>query len=75
MWDGRAEAERWRRQAANDLAFARVAVRERFYAQASFISQQAAEKAVKAIAYGLGERALLGHSLVTLISRHIRPRA
>ncbi len=50
-------------------------MRERFYAQASFISQQAAEKAVKAIAYGLGERALLGHSLVTLISRHIRPRA
>ena len=45
MWDAQAEAERWRRQAANDLSFARVAVRERFYAQACFIAQQAAEKA------------------------------
>ena len=70
MWDARAEAERWRRQAANDLAFARVAVREGFYAQACFIAQQAAEKAVKAIAYGLGERAVIGHSLVTLVSRY-----
>ncbi len=68
MWDPGAEAERWRRQAANDLAFARVALRERFYAQACFIAQQSAEKAVKAIAYGLGERTVLGHSLVTLIS-------
>lgn len=69
MWDARAEADRWWRQAANDLAFARVAVRERFYAQACFVAQQAAEKAVKAIAYALGERTVLGHSLVTHISR------
>jgi HEPN domain-containing protein len=70
MWDSRAEAERWRRQAANDLAFARVALRERFYAQACFVAQQAAEKAVKAVAYGLGERTVIGHSLVTLILRY-----
>ena len=70
MWDAQAEADRWRRQAANDLEFARVALRERFCAQACFIAQQAAEKAVKAIAYGLGERTVLGHSLVTLISRY-----
>ena len=65
MWDARAEAERWRRQAANDLAFARVALREEFHAQACFIAQQASEKAVKAVAYGLGERTVIGHSLVT----------
>ena len=70
MWDARAEADRWWRQAANDLAFARVALRERFHAQSCFIAQQAAEKAVKAIAYGLGERTVIGHSLVTLISRY-----
>ena len=70
MWDARSEADRWLRQAANDLAFARVALRERFHAQACFIAQQGAEKAVKAIAYGLGERTVLGHSLVTLISRY-----
>lgn len=69
MWNARAEADRWWRQADNDLAFARVALREQFYAQACFIAQQAAEKAVKSIAYGLGERAVLGHSLVDLISR------
>ena len=74
MWGVRAEADRWRRQAANDLAFARVALRERFYAQACLIAQQGAEKAVKAIAYGLGERTVVGHSLVTLILRY-RDRA
>ena len=71
MWDARAEADRWRRQAENDLAFARIAVRERFHAQACFIAQQAAEKAVKSIAYGLGERTVIGHSLVVLGSRYM----
>ena len=70
MWDAAAEADRWRRQADNDLAFARLALRERFYAQACFMAQQAAEKAVKSIAYGSGERAVLGHSLVMLVSRY-----
>ncbi len=70
MWDAGAEADRWWRQAANDLAFARLALRERFHAQACFTAQQAAEKAVKAVAYGLGERTVLGHSLVTLVSRY-----
>ena len=70
MWDAQEEADRWRRQAGNDLAFARVALRERFYAQACFIAQQSAEKAVKAIGYGLGERTVIGHSLVTLVSRY-----
>lgn len=70
MWDAKAEAERWRRQAENDLAFARIAVRERFHAQACFIAQQAAEKAAKSIAYGLGERTVIGHSLVMLVSRY-----
>ena len=44
MWDSAAEARRWWRQAENDLAFARVALRERFYAQACFVAQQTAEK-------------------------------
>ena len=70
MWDAAEEADRWRRQAENDLAFARVAVREQFHAQACFIAQQAAEKAVKAIIYGLEERTVIGHSLVVLISRY-----
>jgi HEPN domain-containing protein len=67
--DSAAEALRWFRQAENDLAFARVAVRDGFFAQACFIAQQVSEKALKAIAYGLGERAVLGHSLVELVDR------
>ena len=34
------------------------------------MAQQTTEKAVKAIAYGLGERAVLGHSIVVLIDRY-----
>jgi HEPN domain-containing protein len=63
------EAGRWLRQAENDLAFARVAVREGFHAQACFVAQQTAEKAAKAIAYGLGERLVIGHSIVELVER------
>lgn len=70
MWDSAAEARRWWRQAENDLAFARVALRERFFAQACFVAQQTAEKAVKAVAYGLGERTVLGHSVAVLIDRY-----
>jgi HEPN domain-containing protein len=53
----------------HDLAFARVALRERFYAQACFAAQQTAGKALKAIAYGLGERVVIGHSVVELVDR------
>ncbi len=65
--DSRSEAARWLRQAENDLEFARLAVREHFFAQACFMAQQSAEKALKAIGYGLGERTILGHSLVELV--------
>lgn len=61
------EASRWLRQAENDLAFGRVATREGYFAQACFIAQQSAEKATKAIAYSLGERVVLGHSVVELV--------
>ncbi|MCC6641403.1 MAG: HEPN domain-containing protein [Deltaproteobacteria bacterium] len=69
MRDSRAEAERWRRQAENDLEFGRIAVREGFFAQACVIAQQSAEKALKSMAYAAGERVVLGHSLVELVGR------
>jgi len=46
--DARAEGRRWLAQAENDLAFAALASREGYFAQACFNSQQAAEKALKA---------------------------
>jgi HEPN domain-containing protein len=69
MKDRHGEASRWLRQAENDLDFARLALREGFFHQACFISQQAAEKALKAVLYALGERVVLGHSLVELVAR------
>lgn len=69
MRDSASEAERWLRQAENDLEFGRLALREGFFHQACFVAQQTAEKAVKAIAYALGERVVLGHSLVELVGR------
>jgi HEPN domain-containing protein len=63
----RAEAERWLAQAQSDLDFARVGLREGFFAQACFQCQQAAEKALKAIHYLGGARFVPGHSLVELL--------
>jgi HEPN domain-containing protein len=69
MRDERAEGERWLLQAENDLEFGRLALRERYFSQACFIAQHCAEKALKAIAYGSGERLVIGHSLVELVAR------
>jgi HEPN domain-containing protein len=63
-----AEAGRWLAQARSELAFARVGVRERFYAQACFHCQQAAEMALKAVHYLGGARLVIGHSLVELLA-------
>ncbi len=70
MWDSVAEAERWWRQAENDLEFARLGLREEFYSQVCFLAQQSAEKAVKAIGYCLGDRTVLGHSILVLADRY-----
>lgn len=70
MWDGSEEARRWFAQAENDLEFARLALREKFFHQACFVAQQSAEKSVKAIGYVLGDRTILGHSVVALAERY-----
>lgn len=70
MWDSATEANRWWEQAENDLEFARMALREEYFHQACFIAQQSAEKAVKAIGYRLGDRTILGHSVVVLVARY-----
>ena len=70
MWDSRAEADRWLKQAENDLDFARLGLREGFHAQVCFLAQQSAEKAVRAVGYLLGERTVLGHSVAVLAERY-----
>ena len=64
--DARAEGQRWLAQAANDLAFAALASREGYFAQACFNSQQAAEKALKAFLYSRGAEQVFGHSVADL---------
>ena len=61
----RNDARLWLRQAADDYRFGRLALRNQFHAQACFIAQQSAEKAVKAVAYHLGMRPVVGHSILT----------
>lgn len=60
------ESERWLKQAKIDLANAEWNVKGRFYAQACFLSQQSAEKALKAVLYKVGRRKILTHSTFTL---------
>jgi HEPN domain-containing protein len=67
MHDPEHEARRWLRQAESDLLFARAGLRDGFFAQACFISQQAAEKAAKALHYLRGARFVPGHSVFHLL--------
>ncbi len=55
--------------AVDDLRHARYAEEGGFHSHACFSSQQAAEKAVKAVHYARGARAVMGHSVRNLIER------
>lgn len=74
MHDPKAEAERWLEAAREELAYARHAAAGGFHAPACFHAQQGAEKAVKAVHYLNGARAVLGHSVRALIES-LDPRA
>ena len=65
---GEDQARRWL-DAVDDLRHARYAEEGGFFPQACFSAQQAAEKAVKAVHYARGARAVLGHSVRNLIER------
>ncbi len=60
------EAKRWLNQAINDLEAARWNSDGKFCAHACFLSQQAAEKALKAYLYSIGKRRIITHSTFTL---------
>ena len=69
MKDSEADARRWLSQAGNDLEFGRLAVREEFFAQVCFVSHQVVGKSFKALAYYRGDRIVVGHSLIALVTR------
>ncbi|KPQ34490.1 MAG: hypothetical protein HLUCCA11_14420 [Phormidesmis priestleyi Ana] len=60
------EADRWYRQAVDDLDVAAVLLNSRKYAQSCFNAQQAAEKGLKAVCYLL-DTDPWGHSCTKLI--------
>jgi HEPN domain-containing protein len=65
--ESREEARRWIAAAREDFALARYAAAGGFHAAACFHAQQAAEKAVKAVHFYRGARAVMGHSVRKLI--------
>jgi len=69
MNEPKAEASRWLEQAEDDLDFARHAMAGDFFHQVCFISQQAAEQALKALHFADGARSIIGHSVVSLLRR------
>ena len=66
---GGIQARHWLDAAVDDLLHARYAEEGGFHSHACFSAQQAAEKAVKAVHYARGARAVIGHSVRNLIER------
>jgi HEPN domain-containing protein len=60
------EGRRWLRQTQEDLYWARHLAQEGAYHLACFLSQQVAEKALKAFLYAQGEELVIGHSVERL---------
>lgn len=60
------EGLRWLRQAQQDLHWSRHLAQEGAYHLACFLSQQVAEKALKAFLYAQGQEIVLGHSVERL---------
>jgi len=58
-------AKDWLNQALNDLKWAEESLKQGFFSQTCFISQQVGEKAIKAIAYHL-EYDVRGHSIAKI---------
>jgi HEPN domain-containing protein len=73
MNDPQAEAKRWLTAAGEELTWARHLSSGGFPTPACFHCQQGAEKAVKAVHYHRGARAVLGHNVRALIER-LEPR-
>lgn len=63
------EGLRWLEQADEDLKWAKLLAREGGYHIACFLSQQVAEKAIKAFLYAQGEELVVGHSVDALLTR------
>ncbi|MGA9099996.1 MAG: HEPN domain-containing protein [Methanotrichaceae archaeon] len=66
------EGMRWLLQAEQDLDDARYSFQGKRFNLACFLSQQSAEKAVKAFIYAQGEEIVLGHSVSQLLKHALK---
>jgi HEPN domain-containing protein len=66
MKNQESEASRWLEQAGEDLVSAKVVMEAGRYYLVCFLSQQIAEKALKAFLYASGEPLVTGHSVERL---------
>lgn len=64
----RQEADRWFRQAREDLTTTRCLFEAERFDAACFYAHQAAEKAAKALRYHAGERVVIGHGVADLLA-------
>ncbi|MBF0314198.1 MAG: HEPN domain-containing protein [Oligoflexia bacterium] len=63
-------AKDWLQQAQNDILFAQEGLKLQFYSQTCFLCQQAAEKAIKSLAY-FRDYEIRGHS-ITIIAKSMK---
>lgn len=66
MKDPKTEAQRWWRQSLSDYSILSALIEFNKYDTCCFLSQQTAEKALKAYLYNEGEELLLTHSIFKL---------
>lgn len=63
------EGKRWLKQAHHDLLVASKNLENKFFADVCYLSEQAAQKALKGYLYFQGERFVWEHSLTQLVKR------
>jgi len=69
MKDPNLQASRWLKQAEHDLVVSQTLLRNSFYSDGCFMSEQMAKKAVKAFLFAKGERVVAEQSLKELMMR------
>ena len=63
------QAARWLRQAEHDLSIAERHLKDHCYSDCCFMSEQTAQKALKAYLFAQGERSVFEHSVFRMITR------
>lgn len=63
------QAERWLRQAEHDVRIAERHLQEASYSDCCFMSEQTAQKALKAFLFAQGERMVVEHSIFRMLKR------